>query len=168
MPRLPDLSYFAQAALAGALLVAISLALARAAVALYRRLIVVPHRYPGAWTNGDIRFFERVRISIGMALALTWVTFLVAGPAMPRSWPFGAIEALLTLVLLLLTNAWILLVIPREWGNTFVGKMRFGRAAVTILLWWTVMLGAALFAIAKSMTVAAPFVPSIQAVGFYG
>ena len=71
---------------------------------------------------------------------------------MPQSAPFGLTEVVLTIVLLLLTNAWVLLVIPLDWQHTFVGKMNFDRAICFILVWWTILLGASVFAIVQSST----------------
>ena len=74
---------------------------------------------------------------------------------MPQSEPFGLTQVALTIVLLLLTNAWVLLVIPLDWQHTFVGRMNFDRAACFILLWWTILLSASIFAIVQSATEAA-------------
>ena len=153
--RLPDLSSNAQAALVCAIAIALGLALIRGMIALYRHQVAVPHRYPASWTPSQIRFLEHVRLSIGIALIGAWVCLLVSSPAMPQSAPFGLTEMALTVALLLLTNAWVLLVIPLDWQHTFVGKMRFDRAVCFILLWWTILLGASMFAIVQSATEAA-------------
>ena len=68
---------------------------------------------------------------------------------MPQSAPFGLAEVAFTIVLLLLTNAWVLLVIPLDWQHTFVGRMNFDRAVCFILVWWTIFLGASVFAISN-------------------
>jgi len=153
--RLPDLSSSAQAALVCAIAIALGLALIRGMIALYRHQVAVPHRYPASWTSSQIRFLEHVRLSIGIALIAAWVCLLVSAPAMPQSAPFGLTEAVLTIALLLLTNAWVLLVIPLDWQHTFVGKMRFDRAVCFILLWWTILLGASMVVIFQSATEAA-------------
>jgi hypothetical protein len=153
--RLPDLSSSSQAVLVCAIAIALALALTRGMIALYRHQVAVPHRYPASWTPSQIRLLERVRLSIGIALIGAWVCLLVSSPAMPQSAPFGLTEMALTVALLLLTNAWVLLVIPLDWQHTFVGKMRFNRAVCFILLWWTVLLGASMFAIVQSATEAA-------------
>ena len=82
----------------------------------------------------------------------TWVSLLVISPALPKSAPFGLAEVGLTIALMLLTNAWTLLVIPRDWNHTFIGKMKFGRALACIMVWWSILLGASAFAIARSAT----------------
>ena len=153
--RLPDLSSSAQAALVCAIALALGLALIRGMIALHRHQVAVPHRYPASWTSSQIRFLEHVRLSIGIALIGAWVCLLVSSPAMPQSAPFGLTEMALTVALLLLTNAWVLLVIPLDWQHTFVGRMKFDRAVCVILLWWTILLGASMFAIVQSATEAA-------------
>jgi hypothetical protein len=150
--RLPDLSSNSQAALVCVTAIALGLALTRGMIALYRHQLAVPHRYPASWTRFQIRFLEHVRLSIGIALIAAWVCLLVSSPAMPQSAPFGLTEVVLTIALLLLTNAWVLLVIPLDWQHTFVGKMDFDRAVCVILMWWTVLLGASVFAIVQAAT----------------
>ena len=135
--------------------IALGLALTRGMIALYRHQVAVPHQYPASWTSSQIRFLEHVRLSIGIALIAAWVSLLVSAPAMPQSAPFGVTEVVLTIVLLLLTNAWALLVIPLDWQHTFVGRMNFDRAISFILMWWTVLLGASVFVIVQSATEAA-------------
>jgi hypothetical protein len=77
---------------------------------------------------------------------------LVAAPQMPSSAPFGVLPALLLICLLLLTNAWVRLMIPSEWRHTFIGKMKSKHAVGCLFVVWTILLGAQLFAIAKSAT----------------
>jgi hypothetical protein len=153
--RLPDLSPSSQAVLVCAIAIALALALTRGMIALHRHQLAVPHRYPASWTSSQIRFLEHVRLSIGIALIGAWVCLLISSPAMPQSEPFGLTQVALTIALLLLTNAWVLLVIPLDWQHTFVGRMNFDRAACFILLWWTILLGASMFAIVQSATEAA-------------
>ena len=153
--RLPDLSSSSQAVLVCAIAIALALALTRGMIALYRHQVAVPHRYPASWTPNQVRLLEHVRLSIGIALIAAWVCLLVSSPAMPRSEPFGLTQVVLTIALLLLTNAWVLLVMPLDWQHTFVGRMNFDRAVCFILLWWTVLLGASTFVILQSATEAA-------------
>jgi hypothetical protein len=153
--RLPDLSSSSQAALVCVVAIALGLALTRGMIALYRHQVAVPHQYPASWTSSQIRFLEHVRLSIGIALIAAWVCLLVSSPAMPQSAPFGLTEVVFTIVLLLLTNAWVLLVIPLDWQHTFVGRMNFDRAVCFILVWWSILLGGSVFVIVQSATEAA-------------
>ena len=150
MTRLPDLSYAEQAILACTLLLGLALVLVRGTVAFRRFQSAVPHRYPAFWTQTQIRFLEQIRVAVGLVLVATWVGLLIAIPAMPESWPFGSRQALLTIALLLLTNAWILLIIPRDWEGTFFGRLNFHRAAGCILIWWTILLGVSLLAVVQA------------------
>ena len=124
--------------------------LVRGTVAFHRFHSAVPHHYPACWTPNQIRFLEQIRVAVGLALVATWVGLLMAIPTMPESWPFGSRQALLTIALLLLTNAWILLIIPRDWEGTFFGRLNFHRALGCILVWWTVLLGASLLAVVQA------------------
>jgi hypothetical protein len=83
------------------------------------------YRYPGSWTDAQIKMFERLRLSIGGCLGIAWLTLLIAAPQLPVGWPFGFEEALLTTGLLLLSNAWLLLLIRCNWENSTLGKCRF-------------------------------------------
>ena len=147
MARRPDLDPLTQAALIGAVAVAVLALLVRTLVALHRQYAGVPHRYPDSWTDAHIRLFAQLRIAIGIALAATWVSLAAAAPHMPQSWPFGRTEMLLTLVVLLLSYAWIVLLTPRDWAQTVLGKLRFDRAIGVLVVWWVLLLGTALVTI---------------------
>ena len=62
--------------------------------------------------------FELFRTAIGIALILIWGILRIAAPRMPESWPFGLAETILTVGLLLLVNAWVLLLVPSNWEYT--------------------------------------------------
>jgi hypothetical protein len=72
----------------------------------------------------------------------------MAAPRMPESWPFGLQETLLTVGLLLLSNAWLLLLIPSNWENTILDKVGFATTIGVLACWWTTLLGAVLLTIA--------------------
>jgi len=152
MQQLPDLSNTSQTALLCGIVIGAGLLLTRAGIAFHHRWAAVPHQYPAFWTSSQIVFLEQTRVLIGIALTATWVSLLAVSPALPKSSPFGLMEVVLTIILMLLTNAWILLVIPRDWKHTFIGKMSFGHALACIVVWWSILLGASMFAIAESAT----------------
>ena len=152
MRNLPDLSPNTEMALYFATFLALALVVARGSLAYHRHRIAAQHQYPVEWSDAHIRMLEHLRIAIGFALALTWGFLLLAAPQMPSSAPFGVLPALLLICLLLLTNAWVRLMIPSEWKHTFIGKMKCKHAVGCLLVVWTILLGGQLFAIAKSAT----------------
>jgi hypothetical protein len=151
MQNLPDLSPNTEMALYVATLLAFALLMARGSLAYCRHRMAVQHRYPAEWSDAHITILEHLRISIGFVLVLTWGFLLVAAPRMPSSAPFGVQPALLLIFLLLLTNAWVRLMIPSEWKDTF-GKMKSKHAVAGLFVVWSILLGGQLFAIAKSAT----------------
>ena len=110
--RYPDLNPMTQAVLLSSVAILTAIVLLRVVVLFRRQHARVPHRYPGSWTNDQSKTFEQFRLLMGMFLAITWVILQMAAPRMPESWPFGLEETLLTIGLLLLTNACLLLLIP--------------------------------------------------------
>ncbi len=88
---------------------------------------------------------------IGVAIILTGATLQMAGPRMPESWPFGYEQAILTIGLLLLANAWLLLLLPRNWEHTILDKVSFAATIGVLTWWWTTFLGALLVTIAVTM-----------------
>ena len=156
MARLPDLDPVTQIALIGAVGVAALAVFIRAVVAGRRQYAGMPHRYPPAWTDAHIRLFADFRVAVGIALAATWLTLAATAPVMPQSFPFGRTEMLLTFALLLLTYAWVVLLTPRDWSRTVIGRVRFAPAIAVLLVWWVVLLGAALVTIAGAATGNAP------------
>ena len=152
MQHLPDLSPNTQTALICATMLGLGLVVARGSLACYRHTKAVQHQYPVEWSDAHIRMLEQLRIAIGFALLPTWAFLLVAAPQMPNSAPFGVLPALFLIVLLLLTNAWVRLMIPSEWKHTFIGKMKSRHAVGCLLVLWTILLGGSVFAIAKSTT----------------
>jgi len=152
MHHLPDLAQHNQTALICATVLGLGLVIVRGSLACYRHWAAVPHQYPVGWSDAHIRILEQLRTTIGLALGVTWAVLLVASPQMPSSAPFGLLPALYLIVLLLVTNAWVRLMIPSEWKHTFIGKMKFEHAVGCLLVVWTILLGGSLFAIAKSTT----------------
>ena len=120
--RYQDLEFSAQILIVTFLALLLSAVLIRAALFIFRNFTGVPHRYPGTWTPTQCRLMDRFRMLIGVALSALWIALLLAVPYMPTNWPFGLLEGISILVLLLLSNAWILLLLPRAWDK--LGRWR--------------------------------------------
>src|SRR5260370_30987263 len=107
--RYPDLSPSTQFLLIGMLALAMAALLARAAVFIRREIAGMRPLYPQAWSAAQCRALECFRLLVGLALIVLWGTFLFIAPAMPTSSPFGFMEMMSLIVLLLISNAWVLL-----------------------------------------------------------
>jgi hypothetical protein len=148
--RLPDLSPAMQAALLSTVAILAGTILVRVTAFLRRQHAPAPLRYPGNWTDNQIRVFERLRVTVGIALISIWGVLRVAAPSTPQGWPFGIVETLLTVALLLLANAWVSLLSPSKWGY-IVDKAGFARTMGFLAWWWVTLLGAVLVTIALAM-----------------
>jgi hypothetical protein len=148
--HLPDLSPVTQAALLSTVAILAGAVLVRVTVFLRRQHTSAPPRYPGNWTDNQIRVFERLRVTVGIAVILIWAVLQVAAPSMPQGWPFGLVETLLTVALLLLANAWVSLLFPSKW-RYIVDKAGFATTIGVLAGWWITLLGAVLVTIALAV-----------------
>jgi len=105
------------------------------------------HRYPGVWTSDQIKLFEQLRMWIGMALMVTWVSLWIEEPRMLQGWPFGFDQMLLTVGLLFLTDAWLSLFVPDNWERSLLSRLGFPSTFAVIALGWTAGLTGLLAAI---------------------
>jgi hypothetical protein len=80
---------------------------------------------------------------------MTWIALQFAAPGMPETWPFGLEAALLTIALLLLTNAWLMLVRPTNWERSILTKLGFASTWLILAVSWTVVLGGLLLTIER-------------------
>jgi hypothetical protein len=142
--RLPDLPPTTQVGLRIAIAILATIFLIRVVTFFRRQYAHTPHRYPSSWSTEQATTFERIRVLIGIALALTWAIFKLAAPQMPQSWPFGLAEMSFTIGLLAMTNAWCLLIIPSDWEHTVASRVSFGTSMSILVGWWIATLGALL------------------------
>lgn len=145
--RHPDLTPLMQALLLGSILVLTSAAAVRFGLFFRNQYTRLPYRYPTTWTAEEAKTFGRLRLTIGGCLAITWLTFLLAAPQLPVSWPFGLEGALLTIGLLLLTNGWLALLVRLNWENSLLSKCRFRTGFAIVALWWIAVFAAILVTI---------------------
>jgi hypothetical protein len=80
---------------------------------------------------------------------MTWIVLQFATPRMPEAWPFGLEAALLTIALLLLTDAWLMLVRPTDWERSILTKLGFVSTWLILAVSWTVILGGLLLTIER-------------------
>ena len=156
--RYKDLEFSTQILLVTFLAILLSVVVIRAALFIFRNFTGVAQRYPRTWTPTQCRLMDRFRMLVGLALSALWIALLFAVPHMPTNWPFGLLEGISILVLLLLSNAWILLLLPRAWDKFGPLANRFSVFMGALLLWWTLMFGGTVWMIAKA---AAPRLPPV-------
>jgi hypothetical protein len=119
-----------------------------------RAAIVIPrywsreHRYPAAWAPQQVKYLEIARSYVGMVLMVAWAFLLAASPFLPLRYPFSQSSAVLLIVLLVQTYAWLIMVIPQDWNNSPIARLKFGHVLGGVLLWWVTFLGLTLYLIA--------------------
>ena len=138
--RHPNLDPRLVALLLTCIVILVGSVLIRGVLIFRRQRAGVPHRYPGGWTNDQIKVFERLRLWIGIALAVTWAALWTAAPQMPQGWPFGLQEILFTIGLLVFTDAWLSLLVPANWERSLLSKLGFVSTFAILALAWMAML----------------------------
>jgi hypothetical protein len=134
--RYADLSPSTQSLLIGLLAVAMAAILIRVVVFLRREIAGMPPLYPQAWSAAQCRALECFRLLVGVALIALWGVFLFVAPSMPTNSPFGLLEMISLIVLLLISNAWILLLVPRNWEKLGAYSQSFWLTMTFLMVWW--------------------------------
>jgi hypothetical protein len=155
--RYQDLAVSTQILLVGLLALVLAAVVALAAIFFSRTFARVPQRYPRTWAEAQCWLLERVRLTVGVVLSLLWAALLVAIPHMPTNAPFGFLEVVLIVMLLLLSYAWIVLLLPRDWEALGVLTRHFSITITVLALWWSVMLGGTVWTLAKASAPRAPY-----------
>jgi hypothetical protein len=66
------------------------------------------------------------------------ITFFIA-PSAPPNWPFGYyFDGLFMILLLLISNAWVLLLVPRNWQKFGAITRSFWVTIAFLAVWWGV------------------------------
>src|SRR6185369_8605788 len=99
----------------------------------------IPCRYPSSWSPAQCRALEQFRLFICLSLVLLWSFFLVIVPSIPTNWPFGLVSLV---SLLLLSQAWVALLTPRDWRRLGAHPGSFWLLSAFLVLWWAVALSA--------------------------
>jgi hypothetical protein len=92
--------------------------------------------YPSAWSAAQCRALESFRLLVGLALIPLWGSFLFISPSLPTNWPFGYLDMIFIIVLLMISNAWVLLLIPRNWGRFGAVSRSFWITITFLAVWW--------------------------------
>jgi hypothetical protein len=147
-----DLEISTQVLLIGLLLVLVGSMLLRVGAVLWRKRSQVPQLYPRSWTTAQCQLMDRFCLAVGVTLSALWLAQLASMPHMPTNWPFG----LESIVVLLLTNAWLILMLPRDWKLLGALTERFLVTLMTLAVWWTLMFGGTAWLLAKALSAPPP------------
>src|ERR1039457_6232879 len=134
--RYADLSPSTQLLLMGLVAVASAALFTRAIVFFHREKAGVRPIYPSAWSAAQCRALESFRLLVGLALIPLWGFFLFIAPSLPTNWPFGYLDVIFIIVLLLISNAWVLLLIPRNWEKFGAISRSFWITITFLVVWW--------------------------------
>lgn len=134
--RYADLSPSTQVLLVGLLAAALALIVTRVAVLLCRKKAGIRPHYPSAWSAAQCQTLEYFRLVVGLGLIALWGGFLILAPSMPKNWPFGLLEVISLIMLLLISNAWILLLVPRNWQKLGAFPQSFWLTMIFLMVWW--------------------------------
>jgi len=138
-----DLSSTTQFLMVGLLAVAGSCLLTRAIFVARRDYARSPSSYPDAWSAAQCRSVEYFRLFVGVALIPLWGSFLYLAPSMPTNWPFGYVEMIILILLLLISNVWVPLLVPDNWKKFGAISRSFWITMTFLIVWWGAMFTAA-------------------------
>jgi hypothetical protein len=105
--------------------------------------------YPSAWTMTQCRAIEQFRLLVGLGLLSLWGTFFFIAPAIETSRANHVVIAFVVL-LLLISNAWLLLILPRSWERFGAVSRSFSVAMTFLLIWWGITFTATGWLLAKA------------------
>jgi hypothetical protein len=146
-----EISPLVQIILAGLLVGASASLLMRAVAFLSRARSGMRHVYPKTWSKAQCRFLEGFRLLVGLALILFWGAFLSIVPAVQSKWSFGdELVVAFVILLLLKSNAWMLLLLPRNWEKLGALSRSFSIVITFLFVWWGVAFTATSWLFAKA------------------
>ena len=131
-----DLNPSTQFLLVGLLALAGVGLLTRAIVFVRREYAGIPPIYPSIWSAKQCRTLEYFRLFVGLALITLWGSFVYLAPLMATNWPFGYVEMIILILLLLISNAWVLLLVPRNWQKFGAISRSFWITMTFLVVWW--------------------------------
>ena len=134
--RYADLSPSTQLLLVALVAVTSAALFTRAIVFFYREKVGMRPIYPSAWSAAQCRALESFRLLVGLTLILFWASFLFIAPSLPTNSPFGYLATIFIIVLLLISNAWLLLLVPRNWGKFGAISRSFWITITFLAVWW--------------------------------
>jgi hypothetical protein len=126
-----------QFVLIGLLAVALAAFLTRAMAFFHRKKAGVRPIYPSGWSAAQCRALERLRLLVGLAIIPLWGSFLFIAPSVAAKWSAGCnFNVIFIIFLLLISNAWVLFLIPRNWEKFGAMSRSFGITITFLVVWW--------------------------------
>jgi hypothetical protein len=131
-----DSSSSAQFLLIGLLAVACSALVTRAVIFFHREKAGTRPIYPATWSAAQCRTLEYFRLLVGLALIPLWGSFLFIAPSMRTDWLSGHLNVGFLILLLWISDAWVLLLVPRNWGKFGAVSRSFWITITFLVVWW--------------------------------
>jgi hypothetical protein len=142
--------------------VAFTVLVTRAAVFFYRERNGFQPVYPNGWSAAQCRALERFRLAVGVVLIPLWGFFLFIAPSVHTNWPTGyKLDVTFFIFLLFINNAWILLLLPRNWRKFGAISRSFWITFIFLVIWWAVTFTATGWMLLAAWT-SPPITPSIR------
>jgi hypothetical protein len=132
------------------LIVAFGAFLTRAILFARREYAGIRPVYPSAWSAAQCRSLEYFRLLVGLALIPLWASFLFSAPSMRTNWPSEYLGVFFLILLLLISNAWLLLLVPWNWQKFGVISRSFWITITFLVVWWGVTFAATGWMFAKA------------------
>lgn len=106
--------------------------------------------YPATWSTSQCRSLEHFRLVVGLALIPLWGSYLLVAPAMRTDWHFGHLDLIFPILLLWISDAWVLLLIPRNWRRFGTISRSFPMTIIFLVVWWGLTFSAAGWMLVKA------------------
>ena len=132
------LSSSTQLLLCGLVIVAFAAFLTRAVVFARREYKGIRRVYPSTWSTAQCQCLEYFRLLVGLALVPLWMYFYLFAPSMQANWPSKYLDVLFLIFLLLISNAWSLLLVPGNWQKFGAISRSFWITIAFLVIWWGV------------------------------
>jgi hypothetical protein len=118
------------------LVVAAAALVARAMIFFQNETAGVRPIYPATWSAAQCRTLEYFRLLVGLALIPLWGSFLFIAPSMRTDWPFEYFDVIFFILLLFISDAWALLLVPRNWEKFGAISRSFRIMIIFLVVWW--------------------------------
>ena len=135
----------------------------RAIVFFQRQKQGVQSTYPSTWSMTQCRAIEQFRLIAGLVVLSLWGAFLFIAPAIANRWAHHAVIAFVIL-LLLISNAWLLLLLPRNWERFGAMSRSFSIVITFLVAWWALTFTATGWLLANASASPLPHLHTISGV----
>ena len=131
-----ELSPSGEFMLIGLVAITCSALLTRAMIFFHREIAGTHPTYPATWRAAECRAFEHFRLLVGIGLMPLWGSFLLFAPSMRKDLAFGHVDVFFFILLLWISDAWVLLLVPLNWQRFGVISRSFRITITFLIMWW--------------------------------